>query len=67
MAKNSIYYLIGTSIGFAIVSIIAQGAKQRQEENDKKIEKEMQIFASNLVQGIENDMIKNFNEQVQIK
>lgn len=64
MAKNSIYYLIGTSIGFAIVSIIAQGAKQRQEENDKKIEKEMQIFASNLVQGIENDMIKNFNEQV---
>lgn len=64
MAKNSIYYLIGASIGFAIVSIIAQGAKQRQEENDKKIEKEMQIFASNLVQGIENDMIKNFNEQV---
>lgn len=67
MTKNSIYYLIGASIGFAIVSIITQGAKQRQEENDKKIEKEMSIFASNLVRGIENDMIKNFNEQVQIK
>lgn len=66
MTKDSIYYLIGASIGLTIVSIITQGAKQRQEENDKKIEKEMSIFASNLVQGIEDDMIKNFNEQVQI-
>lgn len=66
MTKDSIYYLIGASIGLTIVSIITQGAKQRQEENDKKIEKEMSIFASNLVQGTEDDMIKNFNEQVQI-